>query len=117
MEIVKGILLVAHLVGFGAVFGSVLSQLPLVKRGVARVTPGILHGANLLFVTGLLLVGSVYAMGGQPNNLKIAVKLAVLIAIFVIVILNRKKESVSAGVLGALAGLLVVNVAIAVLWH
>ncbi|GAA1611210.1 hypothetical protein [Leucobacter chromiireducens] len=117
MEIVKGILVVLHLVGFGAVFGSTLAQLSLVKEARARITPGILHGANLLFVTGLLLVGSIYMLGGSPNNMKIGVKTLVLIVLIVVILVNRKKENVPAGVLGAIAGLSLVNVALAVLWH
>ncbi|MCW2287180.1 hypothetical protein [Leucobacter luti] len=117
MEIVKGILVVLHLVGFGAVFGSTLAQLSLVKEARARITPGILHGANLLFVTGLLLVASLYMLGGSPNNVKIGVKTLVLIAIIVVILVNRKKDNVSGGVLGAIAGLSLVNVALAVLWN
>lgn len=117
MEIIKGILVVLHLIGFGAVFGSTLSQLPAVKAGRARITPGILHGASLLFATGLLLVASIYMLGGTPNNMKIGVKTIVLVAIIVVILINRKKPSVSGGVLGAIAGLSVVNVALAVLWH
>ncbi|MBO1902175.1 hypothetical protein J4H92_09475 [Leucobacter weissii] len=116
MEIVKGILIVLHLVGFGVVFGSTLAQFPQVKRGTARITPGILHGANLLFVTGLLLVGMVYALGGQPNNLKITVKLLVLIVMIVMILVGRKKQPVPAGILGTIAGLSLLNVTLAVLW-
>src|SRR5690554_1717923 len=117
MEILKGILVVLHIIGFGVVFGSTLAQLPAVKDARARITPGILHGANLLFITGLLLVAMIYALGGQPNNAKIGVKLIVLIAIMVIIIVNRKKPHVSGGVLGAIAGLSALNVVFAVLWN
>ncbi|GAA1607321.1 hypothetical protein [Leucobacter chromiireducens] len=117
MEIVKGILVVLHLVGFGAVFGSTLAQLSMVKEARARITPGILHGATLLFATGLLLVASVYMMGGTPNNMKIGVKTLVLIGLIVVILMNRKKENVPAGVLGAIAGMSLLNVALAVLWH
>ncbi|MFC5337777.1 hypothetical protein [Leucobacter denitrificans] len=116
MEILKGILLVLHIIGFGAVFGSTLAQLMNVKKGTAKVANGIMHGALLLLVTGLALVGMVYATGGSPDNAKIGVKLLVLIALFVVVLMNRKKEQASGGVLGAIAGLAALNVAIAVLW-
>ncbi|MFV0432790.1 MAG: hypothetical protein ACK5LO_02235 [Leucobacter sp.] len=116
MEIVKGILVVLHIIGFGVVFGGTLAQLPNVKRGIARITPGILHGANLLLVTGLLLVASKYMLDEPVNNMKIGIKTLVLIAIYVVIIVNRKKESLSGGVLGAIAGLSAVNVALAVLW-
>lgn len=116
MEIFKGVLLVLHIVGFGAVLGSVIAQLGRVKEGTAKISKGIFHGSLLLLVTGLGLVGMVYALGGQPNNLKIGVKLAVLVVIFALAMINKNKERVSGGVLGAIAGLSVVNVALAVLW-
>lgn len=116
MVIVKGILLVLHIIGFGAVFGASLSQLMNRKSGVAKVSKGMLHGALLLLITGLALVGMVYATGGEPNNAKIGVKLLVLVALFVVVIMNLKKEKVSGGVLGAILALSATNVAIAVLW-
>lgn len=116
MEILKGVLVVLHIIGFGVVMGGALAQLPNVKRGTAQVSKGILHGSLLLLVTGLALVGMLYALGGEPNNAKIGVKTIVLLAIIVLVLVNRKKEKVSGGVLGAIAGLSVVNVALAVLW-
>ncbi|MGO3146244.1 MAG: hypothetical protein ACTIJ6_01050 [Leucobacter sp.] len=116
MEIVKGILLILHIVGFGAVFGAALAQLMNLKKGTAKVTNGLLHGALLLLVTGLALVGMVYATGGQPDNAKIGVKLLVLIGLFVVILMNRKKEQASGGVLGLILGLAVVNVSVAVLW-
>ena len=116
MEIVKGILLVLHIIGFGVVLGGALGQLPAVKRGTAKVTGGLLHGSLLLLVTGLALVGMVYMTGGQPDNAKIGAKLLVLVAIFVLVIVNKRKDHVSGGVLGAIAGLSALNVAFAVLW-
>lgn len=117
MEIVKGILVVLHIVGFAAVFGSAVSQLPAVKAGAATIRNGMLHGLALMFATGLLLVAMKYMMHEPVNNAKIGAKLAVLIVMTVLVLVNRKKESVSAGVLGAIAGLGVANVALAVLWH
>lgn len=116
MEILKLILVVLHIIGFGVVFGGALAQLPRVKEGAARITSGMLHGSTLLFATGLLLVGMIYALGGEPNNAKIGVKLLVLIAIIVLILVNRKKSHVSGGVLGAIAGLSAVNVALAVMW-
>ena len=116
MEILKGILVALHIIGFGVVFGGALAQLPRVKEGAAKVSAGMLHGATLLLITGLALVGMIYALGGQPNNAKIGVKLVVLIGLFVLILVNRKKEKVSGGVLGAIAGLTALNVALAAIW-
>lgn len=117
MLIVKGILVVLHIIGFGIVFGGTMAQLPAVKKGAAKISAGILHGAWLLLATGLLLVGSLYMLGTSPNNMKIGVKLLVLIAIIVLIFMNRKKERVSGGVLGAIAGLSALNVCLALLWN
>lgn len=116
MDILKGVLVVLHIVGFGVVMGGTLAQLPNVKKGTAVVSKGILHGSLLLLVTGLALVGMLYALGGEPNNAKIGVKTVVLLAVIVLVLVGRRKTSVSGGLLGAVAGLSVVNVALAVLW-
>lgn len=116
MEILKGVLVVLHIIGFGVVMGGALAQLPNVKKGTAKVTGGLLHGSLLLLVTGLALVGMLYAVGGEPNNAKIGAKTLVLLLLIVLVLVNRKKERVSGGVLGAIAGLATLNVALAVLW-
>ena len=117
MEIVKGILVVLHIVGFGLVFGGAIAQLPAVKKGAARVQPVMLWGAFLLLITGLLLVGMIYALGGAPNNMKIGVKLIVLLAMIGHIFGVRKKENLSAGALYPLAGMAGVNAGIAVPWH
>ncbi|MBL3687456.1 hypothetical protein D3248_10915 [Leucobacter zeae] len=119
MDIVRGVLVVLHIVGFGLVFGGAVGQLSAVKRGAARILPAMIWGALLLLVTGLALVGMAYAMGNGEfvNNAKIGVKLVVLLALIGHVFGVRKKESLSAGGLYALAGMALLNAGIAVLWH
>lgn len=117
MEIVRDILVVLHIIGFAGVFAGALGQLPKVKDGVARVSGGILHSSWLLLLTGIALVGMMYARDLEPNNAKIGAKAIVLIAIIVIALVNKKKEKVSGAVLGSLLGLSVLNVIFAVLWH
>ena len=116
MEIVRNILLILHIIGFAGVAGSAIAQLPKVKEGTAQISGGILHSSWLLLLTGLGLVGMMYARDLEPNNMKIGVKTLVLVAIIVVALVNKKKASVSGGVLGALLGLSVVNVALAVAW-
>lgn len=116
MEILKGALVVLHLVGFAAVLGGALAQLPRAQKDAARISSGILHGCSLLFATGIFLVAMLYGTGEEPNNAKIGAKMLVLLSMIAIVLLNRKREHVSGGVLGAIAGLAIVNVALAVLW-
>ena len=38
MEILKGVLVVLHIIGFGVVMGGALAQLPNVKLGTAKVS-------------------------------------------------------------------------------
>lgn len=116
MEILQGILVVLHILSFAVVFGTTLGQLSNLKTGTAKVTNGILHGSLGLLVTGLALVGMVYALGGEPNNAKIGAKTLVLLVLIGVILINRKKDTVSGGVLGAIAGLSALNVVLAVLW-
>lgn len=116
MEILRNILLVLHIVGFAGIIAGVVMQMPKVKEGVAKINGAIMHSSWLMLVTGLGLVGMVYALGGSPNNMKIGVKLAVLIAIIVVALVNKRKASVSAGVLGTIGGLALLNVILAVMW-
>lgn len=117
MEIIRNILLILHIVGFAGVAGSAIAQLPKVKEGAAKISGGILHSSWLMLATGLGLVGMMYAGDGDgPNNAKISVKTLVLVAIIVLALVNKKKQPVSGGVLGAILGLSVLNVALAVAW-
>ena len=116
MEIIRNILLILHIIGFAGVVAGTVAQLPKVKEGAARISGGILHSSWLLLLTGLGLVGMMYARDLQPDNMKIGVKTLVLVAIIVIALVFKKKERVSGGVLGAILGLSVVNVALAVIW-
>lgn len=115
MNILFNILLFLHLVGFASLFGGAFVQM----KGPNRViNPAIFHGALTQLVTGILLVG-VKEMGdiGNPvNNIKIGVKLLVLIAIFVMVFINRKKDNVPAGQFWAILALTLINAGIAVFW-
>ena len=80
------------------------------------ITPGYLHGSLTMLVTGIALVGLAYAQDFEPNNTKITVKLAVLLVIFGLVLANRKKDEISTGVWGAIGGLTIVNIVLAVFW-
>ncbi len=117
MEILRNVLLVLHIAGFAGIVGGVMMQMPRVKEGAAKINGAILHSSLLMLVTGLGLVGMMYALGGSPNNMKIGVKTLVLIAMLVTALVNKKKASVSAGVLGAIGGLALLNMVLAVVWR
>lgn len=118
MEIVKNLILVLHFIGIAALLGGALAQMPAMKTGSAKIVPAIMHGAWTMLATGLLLVGMTYALGEgeEINNTKIGVKLAILIAIVVIALVNKKKDSAPKWAIPTIAVLTIANIAIAVFW-
>jgi hypothetical protein len=116
MEILKNVVLAFHIIGVASLLGGVMVQISAIKLGKTRIVPAIMHGAWLLLVTGVLLVGLQYPLGNEVNNVKITVKLAVLVAIFVIALVNRKRDVVASWVIPALGGLAVANILIATVW-
>jgi hypothetical protein len=117
MEILKNVILAVHIIGVAGLLGGVLYQIKDMRKGVARVIPAMLHSAWTMLITGLILVGLQYPLGHDVNNAKIAVKLLVLIAIIVVALVNRKRESVTTWVLPAIGGLTVLNVVLATVWR
>ncbi|MCR2809105.1 MULTISPECIES: hypothetical protein [unclassified Microbacterium] len=117
MEILKNVVLALHIIGVVALLGGVLYQIGAMRAGRARVLPAMMHGAWTMLVTGILLVGLLYPLGHEVNNVKITVKLVVLIAIIVIALVNRKRETVATWVLASIGGLTVLNVLLATVWR
>lgn len=117
MEILKNVILALHIIGVAALLGGVLFQIKAIRQGTARVLPAIMHGAWTMLITGVLLVGLQYPLGNDVNNVKITVKLAVLLAIIVIALINRKKDPVATWVLPTVGALTVVNVFLATVWR
>ncbi len=112
MDIVTGILVVLHLLGWAIVFGGALANLKAPK-----ISPGMLHGILTAIIAGILLVGIGEMGDGSVNHVKIGIKLVIaLVAGGMIMWGGRNSEKVTKGFLGAVAGLVAVNVAIAVLW-
>lgn len=110
METLFSIVLILHFVGWAMVLGGWLTH---IKE--PRVVPGMAHGAATALVTGLLLVGLMYANEWEPNNAKLAVKSVFALIVTVLAFMDQKKAAPNprAHLVGGLA---LVNVAIAVLW-
>nr|WP_202628090.1 hypothetical protein [Cellulomonas sp. APG4] len=104
-------MLVLHFVGLASLLGGFLVQM---KSRTKRVEAAMFHGALTQLVTGLALVGIAEAGDADVNHMKVGLKLVVLVAITALVLVGRRKESVSTGVWGAIGGLTLVNVVIAV---
>lgn len=117
MEILKNVILALHIIGVAALLGGMLYQTSAIREGTARILPAIMHGAWTMLVTGVALVGLQYPLGNDVNNMKISVKLLVLIAIIVLALINRKREKVATWVLPAIGTLTVVNIVLATVWR
>ncbi|WP_427869494.1 hypothetical protein [Leucobacter luti] len=115
MDFLHSALVFLHLLGAAALLGGWLATFKKPTVGVFQAA-----GAWTQLVTGLLLVGLAEMGDGHVNNIKIAVKLVVLIAILVAALIGRRKvkrgQPVSTGVAHAVGGLTLINIAIAVFW-
>jgi hypothetical protein len=107
-----------HIVGIAALLGGYLTQLKVMGNGTgqARMVPGMVYGAATMLVTGLALVGLDRGDDRDLNNVKLAVKLAVLVVILALVYVKRDEEKVDAATFGAVGALTAANIFIAVLW-
>ena len=116
METLEKVLVVLHFIGLASLLGGFLVQ---VSSSTKVVNNAMFHGVLLQLATGVLLVGVLESMkeeGETLNMAKITTKLVILLVITALVVLNRKKESVSTAVWAAIGGLTLVNIAIAVFW-
>lgn len=119
--IIKGTLVVLHLVGMAALLGGFLVQIKALKAKTAEILPAMVHGAWTALATGLLLVGvrewEQALGGGRPlDHTLIAIKTVVVIVIVTLMMLKRKQKPVSGAVLGTVGGLSLTNVVLAVFW-
>ena len=116
MEILEKVLVFVHFVGLASLLGGFLVQIPNSEK---VVNGAMFHGVLTQLVTGIALVGVLEAMKdeeGPVNNAKVATKLAILVVIMVLVVVNRKKPSISTGLWATIGGLTLLNIGIAVFW-
>ncbi|WP_152187824.1 hypothetical protein [Georgenia satyanarayanai] len=113
MTVVYNILLVLHLVGWAIVLGGTVTNLR-----TPRLAPGVLHGALTALVTGVLMVGvAEAALDAELDHVKIAVKLVVAAVVTALVVAAGRRKEPSRGLMGSIALLTVVNIAVAALWR
>ncbi|WP_418958644.1 hypothetical protein [Streptomyces tritici] len=116
MDVLINVFVALHIIGIASLLGGFLSQMKAMGAGTARFVPGMLHGALTMLVTGMILVGLNQADDQTVNNIKIAVKLAVLVVILGLVYVKRDEESVGKGPFVAVGALTTANIFIATLW-
>ena len=114
MEFLEHLLLVIHLLGFGALLGGLLIQ----ARGPEKSVNSLMRdGIGTAFVAGLLLVGVAQGAGDHVDNAFIAVKGVVALIILILVMANLRKERIADGLWALILLLTVTNLCVAVFWE
>ncbi|MEU0161336.1 hypothetical protein ABZ154_21495 [Streptomyces sp. NPDC006261] len=116
MNALIGVFVALHIIGIASLLGGFLTQMKAMGAGTARFVPAMLHGALTMLVTGVALVGLNQADDQTVNNVKIGVKLALLVVILALVYVKRDEEKVEKGAFAAVGGLTAANIFIATLW-
>ncbi|MDT0476988.1 hypothetical protein RM863_33195 [Streptomyces sp. DSM 41014] len=116
MDVLIHLFVALHIVGIAALLGGFLTQLKAMGRGDARFVPAMLHGALTMLVTGAVLVGLNQADDHPVNNIKIGLKLALLVVVLGLVYVKRDDEKVDRNLFGLVGLCTTANIFIAVLW-
>ncbi|AZS85545.1 hypothetical protein ACIQKE_17280 [Streptomyces griseoviridis] len=116
MDVLIHLFVALHIVGIAALLGGFLTQLKAMGRGDARFVPAMLHGALTMLVTGAVLVGLNQADDHPVNNIKIGLKLALLVVVLGLVYVKRDDEKVDRNLFGLVGLFTTANIFIAVLW-
>ncbi|UUU31418.1 hypothetical protein JIX56_16735 [Streptomyces sp. CA-210063] len=116
MDVLIHLFVALHIIGIASLLGGFLTQLKAMGQGAARFVPAMLHGALTMLITGVILVGLNQADDQPVNNIKIGIKLALLIVILGLVYVKRDEETVEKPLFGLVGALTTANVFIAVLW-
>ncbi|HEY8719511.1 hypothetical protein [Pengzhenrongella sp.] len=115
MNTLFGIIVVLHLIGWAIVLGGTLTNLRTPK-----IATGVLHGILTALGTGLLMIALAesHAVNESFDMAKIGTKLIIALVVTGLVLFGTSRpKQVSRALVGSIAGLTVVNIAIAVLWN
>jgi hypothetical protein len=116
MDVLIHLFVALHIIGIAALLGGFLTQMKAMGQGAARFVPAMLHGALTMLITGAILVGLNQADDQPVNNIKIGIKMALLVVILGLVYVKRDEETVDKSLFGLVGALTMANVFIAVLW-
>lgn len=114
MDIVKAIIVAIHLISVAAIIGGWFARFKS-----PTVTTSQWFGALGMIITGLILYG-LAEMDGDPNRIKLTIKLVLGLIVFVTALIGRRKvnkgEAVPTGLAHGVGGLALINLLVAALW-
>lgn len=113
MELLRLVLLYAHLIGFALLLGGAVTQW---LAGPIRINRAMLTGVAVQLVTGIALAAPLRGDDPEPHPAKLAVKLVVAVLIAIMVWASRKRTEVNRGHFAGIVGLTLANAAVAVFW-
>ncbi|WP_326598651.1 hypothetical protein [Streptomyces sp. NBC_01803] len=116
MDTLINVFVVLHFIGFIVLLADMAVQLPAAMAGKARMRPAMRLGAAAALLTGIVLVALNQADDQDLNNVKLAVKLGVVVIILALIYVKRDEEKVPNSLFGAVAALTVGNILVAALW-
>jgi hypothetical protein len=116
MDFLRHLLLVIHLLGYGALLGGLLVQ---ARESSKKVHPLMRDGIGTAVVAGLILFGldSGEDYADTSWHWKMTVKLVVGLVVLVLVMANMRKERISDALWALILALTVGNVCVAIFWH
>lgn len=113
MDTARHLLLLVHLLGFGALFGGAVVQ---VRDRPRVVNAAMLYGIATQIVSGIALVGVIEGQHDSVDHAKVAVKFGIGVVVGVLCWVNRSRPALPAGLYWMLTTLVVANAGVAVLW-
>lgn len=112
MDALNIVMYLLHMLGlFGLLAAAVLA---MADRAGAKAAA--FHSSLLQLVTGLVLVGLMYADGEEPNNTKIGVKFLILLVITGLAVVYKRKTDLVKPVYVLIGVLALANTVIAYAW-
>jgi hypothetical protein len=111
MQVAHQVLVLAHLIGFAALLGGVLSQ---GRAGQPEVTGTMLWGGCVELATGVALV---VVTGGPVDWGPASVKLVTTLFLVLLLVRNRRFLSIPRGLWALIGGLALVSAGLSVLWQ
>ncbi|NUT36168.1 MAG: hypothetical protein HOV79_24180 [Hamadaea sp.] len=113
-DIVRYVLLYAHLIGFALLLGGAVTQW---LAGKFRINQAMVIGVWTQLITGIGLAAPLRGEGLEPPAAKLAVKAVLALLIFGAVFPMRKREEVSRGHFFGIIGMVLVTAGVAVFWR